>query len=133
MGTDFAPFPLGVSFHDDSQTTISFVNPNKQLSPPKWGKECWWTDPPPAHCEPNFCPISPTSCSKMPGGLDLMSDALNFGSNGAKTGKVVKGTDLDDFPPHLIPLIKTLDQLAKHNGVDLMSGDFSGITLTLHK
>jgi hypothetical protein len=125
-------FPVAVSFYDESNTTLSFANPAKQTSLPSWGNECWWTDPPPPHCAPNLCQIAPHLCGQLPGGLDLMSDALNFRTS-KEVGKVASPEDLDDIPPHLWPLIKTLHQLMEQNDVDLTKDDFSGVTITFHR
>ena len=81
----------------------------------------------------NLFQLDEPCCFKIPGGLDLFKDPLILdGKNGA-TGKVVVGTDLGGFPPHLLPLIKVIDQIAKEGAIDLKSQDFKGLTITLHK
>lgn len=132
-GTEFSLFPLAVSYYNDTETTFSFVNPDKQNGVPTWGNHCWWTDPPPPECEPNLCQISEHLCSQMPGGKNLLSTALNFRNLAGSVGKVANPEDLENIPPHLIPLVKTLDQLAKASGINLAEEDFSGMTVKFHR
>lgn len=129
--TDFSPFPLAVAFSNDESVTVSFANPQKVKTIPAWGKHCWWTDPPPPECEPNLCQLNPQVCGKLPGGIASLQAALTPRSGA--TGKVVEGTDLTDFPPHLLPLIKTVNDIAQNSGIDLSNDELSGVTITFHK
>ncbi len=124
--------PFAVTFHDEESITLSFANPAKLIGTPVWGKECWWTDPPPPHCAPNLCQFSPDLCGGLPGGIEFMSRALSFNSAGQQ-GLVATPEDLEDFPKHLWPLIKTIENLMKQSKIDLPQDDFSGLTMTFHR
>jgi hypothetical protein len=129
MSEDFDILPLAIAFQNDNEITISFTNPNLQKTIPTWGKECWWTDPPPADCETNLCQFGKNKCIDFLGNIDVLSNSLKSSQN----GKFVEGTDPNDFPPHLLPLIKIIDRIAKENSIDLAVNEFKGLTINFHK
>ena len=134
-GTDFVPFPLAVAFEDDTAAVFEIKHPSLEGKLPLWGNECLWTDPPPDHCFKTpivnpVCKLGQELCNPLSGGLKDLSSVL---SPVGETGYITPDADPNDFPPHLLPLIRVLQEAADKAGIDLANMDTSGISVTFFK
>lgn len=93
-------------------------------------------DPPPDYCfkipPTKFCKLTPQMCGLPDNDTQGLSDLMTSSKIMEGLGKVLPGTDLTDFPPRLIPLIKLLGKAAKQADIDFNSNDIEGLTFKLH-